>query len=672
MLSSTTGFHTEGNTSNYKKTVVVKPDEDNMEEEPIDDANIAKEAGNVMKSLNKLSSPDQKLEVLVKKYAELAEARRADDKRQRALQQKHGVLIREKENLQAENSRSILARSKMEALCRELQRQNKSLKEETLARCREDEEKRTEISEHFQSTLVDIQAQIEQHSNRNQKLCNENAQLADKLDSLMTQYENREEQLEKLNKHRDLQLKLADTRLEQSNALLAEAEEKHKREKEYLLREAIDKTKKCYAMKEQELTLKKKLTLYSQKFDEFQITLAKSNDIYVSFKQEMDKMTGKMKKLEKESSIWKTRFESCNQALAGMIEERAEKDKEFESFVVKIQKLELLCRALQEERKALYDKIKDVRSANSEAGLVFHTSMNLSEELLATPVVVSADAAAAAAPGPGLLTTLEIQEIADQDPVLTQSMNSLKDQQARLQEFAASLLSPSSDGEEDKDDSDGCEDEEDEVTSAFASITKQTQKKKTAAEEEKVEAKPDAEAPKAEAAVVAEPTSKTEEIHKETTPEQEEQLIKSVAVTATVKKEASLAIESTDSRPEPEKVEQPTPTAPVPVENKQVASEPLSAPAKKVESIPPAESKPAVEKVQAELMEVEQPAAAPVQEQTTQKERCAEPVPEEAALPVQSETGHVSRTSHADRANNNNSNPQQPMRKKKKRNNKKV
>lgn len=40
--------------------------------------------------------------------------------------------------------------------------------------------------------------------------------------------------LEKINKHRDLQHKLSDARLQQANALLAEAEQKHKREKEYV------------------------------------------------------------------------------------------------------------------------------------------------------------------------------------------------------------------------------------------------------------------------------------------------------------------------------------------------------------------------------------------------------------------------------------------------------
>uniref|UniRef100_A0A8C8GTJ0 Taxilin beta a n=1 Tax=Oncorhynchus tshawytscha TaxID=74940 RepID=A0A8C8GTJ0_ONCTS len=322
---------------------------------------LGKEGTLLMQSLNKLCTPEEKLDALLKKYAELLEERRGEQKQLRFLQKKQGHMGKERDQLQYEHSRAILAHSKLEGLCKELQRHNKTLKEETLARCREDEEKRREITTHFQSTLTDIQAQIEQHSNRNNKLCSENTNLADKLKHIISQYEQREESLEKIFKHHDLQQKLSDTKLEQANAQLQEAEEKHKREKEYLLREAIDKTKKCYTLKEQELQLKKKLALYSQKFEEFQTTLSKSNDVYASFKNEMEKMTKKMKKLDKESNVWKTRFESTNKALSEMIEERTVKENEYEMFVVKIDKLERLCRALQDERKILYSKIKGIR-----------------------------------------------------------------------------------------------------------------------------------------------------------------------------------------------------------------------------------------------------------------------------------------------------------------------
>ncbi|XP_070589735.1 beta-taxilin isoform X2 [Erythrolamprus reginae] len=237
------------------------------------------------------------------------------------MQKKQAQIMKEKDQLQSEHSRAILARSKLESLCRELQRHNKTLKEETLQRAREDEEKRKEITNHFQSTLNDIQAQIEQQSERNMKLCQENSELAEKLKSIIDQYEVREE----------------------------------------LLNQAAEWKLQAKMLKEQETVLRAQLTLYSERFEEFQNTLTKSNEVFANFKQEMDKMTKKIKKLEKDTATWKSRFENCNKALLDMIEEKAMRAKEYECFVVKIQRLENLCRALQEERKVLYKKIKEAQ-----------------------------------------------------------------------------------------------------------------------------------------------------------------------------------------------------------------------------------------------------------------------------------------------------------------------
>ncbi|XP_030628060.1 alpha-taxilin [Chanos chanos] len=403
---------------------------------------LGKEATLLMQNLSKLSSAEEKLETMLKKYAELLEEQRGEQRQRKLLEKRHNLLVKQKDQLQFEHSRAILARGKLEGLCRALQRHNRTLKEETLQRCREEEEKRREITSHFQTTLVDIQAQIEQHSNRNNKLCKENSELADKLKTIIEQYEKREESLEKIFKQRDLQQKLSDAKLEQAQMLLREAEEKHKREKEYLLKEAIEKTKKCFKMKEQELEMKKQLVLYSQKFDEFQATLAKSNEVYITFKQEMDKMTKKMMKLEKESNTWKIRFENSNKALLEMIEERSEKAKEFELFVLKVDKLETLCRALQEERKGLYVKIKEVRNAN-EAASAAATEMPKVEEL------------------PGLTNDPDVKI------VLTAEMEKLKAEQIRLQEFASSLMASIRDGVNDSDS-------EEETAASSESQTSQT------------------------------------------------------------------------------------------------------------------------------------------------------------------------------------------------------
>uniref|UniRef100_A0A3Q3XBZ7 Taxilin beta b n=1 Tax=Mola mola TaxID=94237 RepID=A0A3Q3XBZ7_MOLML len=266
-------------------------------------------------SLNQFSSPQDQLDELVRRHAELAALRHCDEKLLCLLQQKFSLL-------HAESRNGVTARSKLETLCRELQGHYRVLQEETLRRCRQDEERRTEMGSHFQGKLIEIQTQIEQHSARNDKLCRENANLTDKLESLVNQCEQREESLEKINKHRDLQHKLSEARLQQANALLAEAEQKHKREKEYLLVQAAEWKLQAQTLREQGTVMQAQLTLYAQKFDEFQETLAKSNQIYARFKKEMDNMTEKMKKMDKETNLWKTRFENCNKALSDMIEER--------------------------------------------------------------------------------------------------------------------------------------------------------------------------------------------------------------------------------------------------------------------------------------------------------------------------------------------------------------
>ncbi|XP_065536786.1 beta-taxilin [Lathamus discolor] len=322
---------------------------------------LGKEATLLMQSLNKLNTPEEKLDLLFKKYAELLEEHRAEQKKLKYLQKRQAQITKEKDHLQSEHSRAILARSKLESLCRELQRHNKNLKEETIQRAREEDEKRKEITNHFQGTLSEIQAQIEQQSERNMKLCQENTELAEKLKSIIDQYELREEHLDKIFKHRELQQKLVDAKLEQSQEMMKEAEERHQKEKEYLLNQAAEWKLQAKMLKEQETVLQAQITLYSERFEEFQKTLTKSNEVFATFKQEMEKMTKKMKKLEKDTATWKSRFENCNRALLDMIEEKAMRTKEYECFVLKIQRLENLCRALQEERNELYKKIKQAQ-----------------------------------------------------------------------------------------------------------------------------------------------------------------------------------------------------------------------------------------------------------------------------------------------------------------------
>ncbi|XP_008054764.1 beta-taxilin-like, partial [Carlito syrichta] len=89
---------------------------------------LGKEANLLMQNLNKLQTPEEKLDFLFKKYAELLDEHRTEQKKLKLLQKKQAQVQKEKDQLQSEHSRAILARSKLESLCRELQRHNKTLK----------------------------------------------------------------------------------------------------------------------------------------------------------------------------------------------------------------------------------------------------------------------------------------------------------------------------------------------------------------------------------------------------------------------------------------------------------------------------------------------------------------------------------------------------------------
>uniref|UniRef100_M3XHW0 Taxilin gamma n=2 Tax=Latimeria chalumnae TaxID=7897 RepID=M3XHW0_LATCH len=154
---------------------------------------LGKEVLLLMQALNTLSTPEEKLAALCKKYADLLEESRSVQKQMKVLQKKQAQIMKEKVHLQSEHSKAILARSKLESLCRELQRHNKTLKDENTQRAREYEERRKEATAHFQLTLSEIQTQMEQHNVRNASLRQENIELAEKLKKFIEEYELRED-----------------------------------------------------------------------------------------------------------------------------------------------------------------------------------------------------------------------------------------------------------------------------------------------------------------------------------------------------------------------------------------------------------------------------------------------------------------------------------------------
>lgn len=312
----------------------------------------------VLKALQSLKTPEERLAALCKKYSDLLEEHRAVQISFKQSERKNAQVIKDKEQLQNDYSKAILARIRLEGLCRELQRQCKVVKEECVQRIREEEEKRKEVSGKFQTTLNEISTLMQENNQKNSLLHEENLELAQKLKTLVEQYEFREQHIDKIIKHKELELQLSEAKLAKANMMMSEEKEKYLREKQKLLEDLTEYQRRCTEMATNEVQLRAQLNMYTDKYSEFQDTLTKSNQVFTSFKGEMEKMSKKIKKLEKETGSWKTRWENSNHALLEMAEDKQKHDLELLNSQKKIAQLEKLCRAMQVERTALQLQLK--------------------------------------------------------------------------------------------------------------------------------------------------------------------------------------------------------------------------------------------------------------------------------------------------------------------------
>lgn len=121
---------------------------------------------------------------------------------------------------------------------------------------------------------------------------------------------------------------------------------------------ATQESLKSQAYKEQidtlgktEQQLRAKLRLYAEKFEQLQGNLSKSNEVFASFKLEMDRLTRVSKTLEKDNSNLRQKCEHTDNTLINMSEAKSKMGRRIEQLESRSQKLEQLCRHLQNELK---------------------------------------------------------------------------------------------------------------------------------------------------------------------------------------------------------------------------------------------------------------------------------------------------------------------------------
>ncbi|KAL8909159.1 MAG: hypothetical protein Q9171_005164 [Xanthocarpia ochracea] len=321
--------------------------EQNTKGDKEQEAEIDREVKKANRDLNNLltgmETPLSRLEAVQAKYTELlAKMKRLDQ--ENAKNKKRGDLFqKEKEAQRSELTKTVSMKEKLEKLCRELTRENKKIKEEN-KKIEESEKRSRELQgEKVEGVLWVVDEVVDQRENpESLKLSLEMDEVFRlKFKSFIEQYELRELHFQSLMRTKECEVQYNLARYERERKA-AEVEQTRSR--------TLSAQVSTFSQTETEL--RSQLNIYVEKFKQVEDTLNNSNDLFLTFRKEMEEMSRKTKRLEKENFNLNRKHELTNRNILQMAEERTRVDKELETLRKKNNTLESVIRRMQEQGRA--------------------------------------------------------------------------------------------------------------------------------------------------------------------------------------------------------------------------------------------------------------------------------------------------------------------------------
>ncbi|KAI5076008.1 hypothetical protein GOP47_0008073 [Adiantum capillus-veneris] len=226
------------------------------------------------------------------------------------LRKQNEQLTNEKLLINAQLAKSSLVREKLESLCRELQRHNKQLTDECKRIASEEQQKRLDLSSRFHDAIKDVTAKLEEQGDERLRQIKQNELLQEKLRQLTRQFEFQEQQYSQQLKTKALEYQILEVKLKQQEEINRQGEAK-----------LSSLTEHISQLLQTEEVQKGRLAMYGEKFEQFQDMLTKSNEVFASFKSQMEKMSKTIKVLEKENLAYQKKCEKTDVSLIELIDE---------------------------------------------------------------------------------------------------------------------------------------------------------------------------------------------------------------------------------------------------------------------------------------------------------------------------------------------------------------
>lgn len=261
--------------------------------------------------------------------------------------------------LHSEYEKCLAARDKLEALSRELARQNKTIEEDCENRVMQERKKREEIVHRFNVAMMDINKKLARQSTTREQREKYVQTLQNKLKDLQERYDMREKHFEQQIRRRKLEKQLA-------LAKKREVQKEHTEKATELdsIREHLQKVETEYD------ELSTKHNHYTEVIREGDLLLESTQEEYETQKQQIEEIQTEVKRMQAANTTVRNANNSTNVHISAMeaeckrldaatIEYREEERKER----AKAETLEKLCRRVTCERSELHSEILVMQDA---------------------------------------------------------------------------------------------------------------------------------------------------------------------------------------------------------------------------------------------------------------------------------------------------------------------
>ncbi|KAF2405120.1 hypothetical protein EJ06DRAFT_525670 [Trichodelitschia bisporula] len=302
----------------------------------------------------------ERIDFVQKKYTQLyGDMKRLEREYQKA-KKRADVLQKEKDTAKSELSKTTTIKEKLEKLSRETNNENRKLRADVQRLEAYELKLREELQDRLDGLVSDVEAALELHDPAKQEseTYETDEMFRAKFKSFVDQHELRELHFQSQLRQKDLEIQYHLAKLEHQRKV-------HEMESS----KSHQLTRQVSTFSQTETELRSQLNIYVEKFKQVEDTLNNSNDLFLTFRREMEEMSKKTKRLEKENLTLTRKQEATNQNILKMAEERTRTAKEMEVLRKKNENLEKLCRGMQAQGRGqvnLQDRGTDIDQTDSE------------------------------------------------------------------------------------------------------------------------------------------------------------------------------------------------------------------------------------------------------------------------------------------------------------------